>query len=160
MPDCTARPWNDHTCRVSGISDAVHLTFVDDDPLPEGRLRQVIYRARTAIREDIAFDPTDGLEPNGMMVWSAKESEQIIEPGDVIIAARPAKKPTFVPAWHKFLYVDLLKAVELIEWCTIAHRRTEAMWAYVYLREVHIGYIWTKRYRPEDPTLQNATADM
>ncbi len=159
VSDCIARPWNDYVCRNIAIQN-VHLTFEYDDPLPAGRLQELIINARNNVRETIAFNPNDKLRRGTMSVWNAKESEEIIDPGDVIMAAIAARKQTALPAWQDFLFVDVLKAVNLIEWCSIAHGRIEGIWAYVYVRGVHVGYIWTMRYAPWNPDLQNTTVEM
>ncbi|KAI4217906.1 MAG: hypothetical protein L6R36_009221 [Xanthoria steineri] len=154
-----ARPWNDYVCRNIAIQN-VHLTFEYGDSLPAGRLQQLIINARNDVRETIAFNPNDKLRRGIMSVWEAKESEEIIEPGDVIMAAMAARKRTILPAWQDFFFVDVLKAVNLIEWCSIAHGHIEGIWAYVYVRGVHVGYIWTMRYVPWGPDLQNTTVEM
>ncbi|KAI4093258.1 MAG: hypothetical protein LQ339_007736 [Xanthoria mediterranea] len=157
-PDSPERPWNDHICRKSLVAD-VHLTFEYDDPVPQGRLMGVINKARTELREWIDADIPQGLRPGTMIIWPAGGFDGRIQPGDVLLSVQPVDRVYPSYATHEIQYSDVLKAVDLLEWCSVAQGYIEGIYAYIYVQGRHMGYMWTKRYDPRSPDLQDATTN-
>ena len=138
----------------------MHLTFSYGDPLPGEGLFRAISHARHDLRDLIDQGAIQPIEEDGeIRVWEATPSEAMIEPGDVILAVRSAKiLDSEIQAWHLIRYADVLKAIALLEWCSLARKPIRGIWAYVYLRGVHVGYIWTEKYVPPVTHLQLAGA--
>lgn len=139
----------------------MHLTFKYGDPLPGEGLFQVISHARHDLRDLIDDGHIQPPVVDGELnVWKATRSAVLIPPGDVILVSRAAKRlDSEIPAWHVVHCTDMLKAIALLEWCSVARKPITGIWAYVYLRGVHIGYIWTVKYLLPVSHLQLAGAN-
>lgn len=93
-------------------------------------------------------------------VWKSSPPGALIDPGDVLLVSRAAKRlDSEMPAWHVMHCTDILKAIALLEWCSVAPKSITGIWAYVYLRGVHIGYIWTQKFHEPVSHLQLAGAN-
>ena len=64
--------------------------------------------------------------------------------GDLVLAVTSEERLS-IP----FELTDVMKAVDLMQWCSVAIRRYDGIWAYIYVRGSHMGYIWTQRYTLE-----------
>ena len=149
------RPWNDYICRKPLVAD-MHLTFEYGDPVPQGRLLAVINKARTELREWIDAGIPQGIGPGTMIIWPAGGFDERIQPGDVLLSVQPVDRLSPFYAMHELRYSDVLKAVDLLEWCSVAQGHIEGVYAYIYVQGRHMGYMWTKRYDPRSPNLQDA----
>lgn len=78
--------------------------------------------------------------------------------GDLLLAVTPNDRLLNI---YEFKVTDVIKAVDLIERCSVATQRYEGMYAYVFVRQRHVGYMWTQRYAeaPSSLELQNTTTD-
>lgn len=70
--------------------------------------------------------------------------------GDVVLAV-VSEEPL-----SELRMTDVVKAVDLMERCSVMTRRYNGIWAYIYVRGRHVGYIWTQRYTLG---VENATTD-
>ncbi|CAL8575003.1 hypothetical protein XPA_000948 [Xanthoria parietina] len=134
----------------------MHLTFEYGDPVPQGRLLAVINKARTELREWIDAGIPQGIGPGTMIIWPAGGFDERIQPGDVLLSVQPVDRLSPFYAMHELRYSDVLKAVDLLEWCSVAQGHIEGVYAYIYVQGRHMGYMWTKRYDPRSPNLQDA----
>ena len=98
------------------------------------------------MREDMDEGIAQAIED--LTVVSAGDT---ITTGDVIIAAQPADRPSPRYPRPEFKLTDAIKAIKLIQHCSLAMGRSEGIWAQAYVHGVLVGYIWTVAYFPEPP---------
>ncbi|KAL8784831.1 MAG: hypothetical protein Q9213_003735 [Squamulea squamosa] len=145
-------PWNEEICR-SGLHPNVHLTFSWGEPLHRTRLYRVLRAGQKRMDYLIGLDPSMAnhpiLEPTYMIEFWEEDS---------IILVAKQKKHNF--RYRMFTLNQLLAALDMMELCGLARGIYQEMWAYVFVGEVQVGYVYVQRIDIErSPNQSNGTLD-
>ena len=80
------------------------------------------------------------MRQDSMEVVFAGEGEHS-EFGDVVLAVTSKERLSI-----EFEMTDVMRAVDLMERCSVSIRRYDGIWGYIYVQGTHVGYTWTQRY--------------
>lgn len=129
------RPWNSHLCRNSRYP-STYLTFSFGANLPIGRAHLLIQLALAHLAALIA----EG-HATKYFQWPGYE---LARDERYVIYALPASRQVWTQV-DSFTVQQAVEVVGLLEWCGVARGYGEEMWAYVFVAEVQVGYVWMAR---------------
>ncbi|KAL8965634.1 MAG: hypothetical protein Q9197_006411 [Variospora fuerteventurae] len=139
-------PWNERTCRNTGLYPNMHLTFSWGTTVSRSALVSLVYTSKRTLGTIIR----DG---HGAWALAPGFGYFIVPKHGLLLVARPYQEKDFT-------YQQIYEAVDLLQLCGPDRGFRDEMWAYVFVEEARVGYVSIQMgWRPDDESTA-ITADM
>ncbi|KAI4238492.1 MAG: hypothetical protein LQ349_001070 [Xanthoria aureola] len=130
-----ARPWDEETCH-SALYPDIHLTFSWGEPVRPTRLYRILEMGRREI---------EALKRAGYGQFPLPERKFTIDYIPSIQMALVAQKRRQIFGFKEFKLNDVLASIDLLELCGLAREEYFEMWAYVFVDDFQVGFIFIGR---------------
>ncbi|KAL8646698.1 MAG: hypothetical protein Q9210_005986 [Variospora velana] len=139
-------PWDERTCRITGLYPNMHLTFSWGTTISRSALASLVYTSRRSLGAIIR----DGY---GTRALAPYIGNFIVPKHGLVLVARPYQEV-------RFTYQQIYEAVDLLQLCGPDRGYRDEMWAYVLVEEAMVGYVSIQMSRSPDDENTAVAADM